>query len=57
MTTFDTMQQQIRENTKRQAALIGLCIKGCIWLSDDGICVSSTGCMYTKKEENSATNT
>lgn len=51
MTPFDTAQKEIWESTKRQAALVGLCKKGCDWQSDDGVCVSSTGCMYKQSQE------
>lgn len=51
MTTFDTIQKEIWENSKRQAVLAKLCIRGCDWLNDEGICVSSTGCMYTQNKE------
>lgn len=51
MTTIDTMQKEIWDSTKRQAVLTQLCIRGCDWLSDDGVCVSSTGCMYQQSQE------
>lgn len=55
MSDFDTAQKEIWESTKRQAKLIGLCFiphpARCDWLSDDGICVSNTGCMYLQSKE------
>lgn len=51
MTPFDKLQEEIWESTKRQAALVQLCIRGCDWLSDDGVCVSSTGCMYSAQNK------
>lgn len=60
MTTSSTLQAGIWESTKRQAAIRGLCIirqplvppirSRCDWLSDDGVCVSSTGCMYSQSQ-------
>lgn len=50
MTPFDKLQEEIWEDTKRHAALVKLCIRGCDWLSDDGVCVSSTGCMFSQNK-------
>ena len=50
MKVFDELQKDIWMRQKRQAILAKLCLKGCDWLTDDGICISSTGCMYIKKE-------
>lgn len=51
MTIFDIIQQQIWGNSIIQASLQKLCIRGCNWLNDEGICVSSTGCMYQQSKE------
>lgn len=52
MTTFNLLQRGIWESSKQKAVLVGLCKKGCDWLSDDGVCVSSMGCMYSAQDKN-----
>lgn len=52
MIVFNEMQKDIWARTIERAIAAKLCFTGCGWLNDDGVCVSSTGCMYQSKEVN-----